>query len=165
MHRIVIFISQYDSYPDTSMPMYDLHEVVSTFLFGLKAIRNTMLDETLMRLYVFLSEILGSKKKAYAELARQINYTKSEMDNCRQKLDQMRLEREAQSKCCVRWVRIWKKSIDINNHETNTVIILNPYSHYIVLTLVVPNLFNKTWIFICIFYHFSTLKWHWSLFH
>lgn len=42
-------------------------------------------------------DILSGKKKAYADLARQINYTKSEIDSSTQKLTTMKAEREAQS--------------------------------------------------------------------
>ncbi len=41
-------------------------------------------------------EILGSKKKAYADLARQINTTKQQIDESKEKLDQLRDSREAQ---------------------------------------------------------------------
>ncbi len=41
-------------------------------------------------------EILASKKKAYADLARQINTTKQEIDITVAKLNKMKEEREAQ---------------------------------------------------------------------
>ena len=41
-------------------------------------------------------DILGAKKKAYADLAKQINCTKVEIDNSRQKLDALQDERESQ---------------------------------------------------------------------
>ena len=41
-------------------------------------------------------EILAQKKKSYADLARQINVTKEEIDNSKAKLDDMKVEREAQ---------------------------------------------------------------------
>ena len=50
----------------------------------------------LMNLLFTFTEILGSKKKAYADLARQINCTKSEMDNCKNKIDTLRAQRESQ---------------------------------------------------------------------
>lgn len=45
-----------------------------------------------------IAEILGAKKKAYADLARQINFTKSEIDSSVSKLSQMRTDREAEGK-------------------------------------------------------------------
>lgn len=44
---------------------------------------------------VFFVEILESKKKSYAELARQINNFKVDIDKTRMKLDSLRDGREA----------------------------------------------------------------------
>ena len=48
-------------------------------------------------------EILAQKKKAYADLARQINITKEEIDNSKAKLDDMKAEREAQGTFSMFW--------------------------------------------------------------
>ena len=47
-------------------------------------------------LFSFLLEILAAKKKTYSELAKKINNTKVEIDNTRQTLDRLRIEREAE---------------------------------------------------------------------
>ena len=38
--------------------------------------------------------MLGAKKKAYADFARQINLTKMDIDQCRLRLDQLKADRE-----------------------------------------------------------------------
>ncbi|KAI0213411.1 Kinesin-like protein KIF9 [Lamellibrachia satsuma] len=48
------------------------------------------------RILVENKEILSAKKKAYADLARQINLTKMEIDKCRVRLEEMQREREQQ---------------------------------------------------------------------
>ncbi len=45
---------------------------------------------------ILIIDILGAKKRAYADLAKQINFTKLSMDESRNKLDDMSTEREAQ---------------------------------------------------------------------
>ena len=46
--------------------------------------------------FFLLSEILAAKKKTYSDLAKLINSTKVDIDNTRQKLDSLRIEREAE---------------------------------------------------------------------
>ena len=48
------------------------------------------------RILVENKEILSAKKKAYADLARQVNLTKMEIDKCRVQLEDMQREREQQ---------------------------------------------------------------------
>ena len=43
-------------------------------------------------------EILATKKKAYADLARHINNIKVDIDNSKMKLDQLKAEREGSGK-------------------------------------------------------------------
>lgn len=43
-------------------------------------------------------EILASKKKAYADLAKQINVSKVDIDASREKLERLKEEREANGK-------------------------------------------------------------------
>ncbi|KAK7113745.1 kinesin-like protein KIF9 isoform X2 [Littorina saxatilis] len=48
------------------------------------------------RILIENKEILATKKKTYADLAKKINSTKIEIDNTRQNLDRLRIEREAE---------------------------------------------------------------------
>ena len=68
-------------------------------------------------------EILAQKKKAYADLARQINITKEEIDNSKAKLDDMKGEREAQGTFSVFWftVNMPHFNIEIWLHNENLV--------------------------------------------
>ena len=59
---------------------------------------------------IFVIEILQGKKKAYADLARQINYTKMEIDASRKKLDGMRDERDSQG-VCSHWILFYLTTI------------------------------------------------------
>ena len=52
------------------------------------------------RILVENKEILSAKKKTYADLARQINLTKMDIDKCRIHLEEMQRERE--QKCASR---------------------------------------------------------------
>jgi hypothetical protein len=43
---------------------------------------------------LYISEILAAKKKAYSDMARNINQVKLDIDNSRLKLDRLKEERE-----------------------------------------------------------------------
>ncbi|KAK7506301.1 hypothetical protein BaRGS_00002413 [Batillaria attramentaria] len=48
------------------------------------------------RILIENKEILASKKKAYSDLAKKVNSVKTDIDNTRQRLDRLRMEREAE---------------------------------------------------------------------
>lgn len=58
-----------------------------------------MMYLSLLMIFLYLyTEILNAKKKLYADLARQVNSNKIEIDRTRERLESLRMEREDNGK-------------------------------------------------------------------